>query len=141
MDINPLENILDQLAEILRSTEEEMKNPSDKKPPLDLLKKVEELERQVELFQRMHQYLLSSSKADQTKIKEIVKNVQPGTLLKDRIVLDRLKQIKAEVDKIRDMFHDAAQEAKKGGAHKPKTPDQRKKKFRGLGGGDKWQKL
>lgn len=141
MDTNPLENILDQLAAILKRTEEEMQNPSDKPIPPDLMKQVAELERQVQLFEKMHYFLLNASNADQNKIKQIVKNPQPGALIKDRLVLDRLKQIKEEIDKFKDVFENAAREARKEGTDKKKKIMQRKKKFRGIGEGDKWKKM
>lgn len=139
---NPLEPLIEQLEDILRKTEEEFKHPSDKPLSPDLLKQVAELEKNVKLYLHIHQTLMRVSKTDKQKVEQIVAHVPASVLPKDRLVLERLTQLKESIMQVKAFL---AKETKKLAETeeeiKKKAVTQRRKKFRGVGGKDRWKKL
>lgn len=139
---NPLEPIVDLLADIMKKTEQELKNPSDKPLPPDLMSKVADLERMVRLYVRIHNTLLNVSHVDKKRIEEIIAHVPVGALANDRHVLERLAKVKASILEAKALLDreteklEATTEGKKR-----RAVTKRKKKFRGVGDQDSWKKL
>jgi hypothetical protein len=142
---NPLEPILDQLAEILSMTEKELKNPSTKQLSPELLKRVDKLESLIMSYVRVHQILLKTSGIDKQKLQQIIEHVPERTLSKDRNVLERLAKIKESVVQFKELFDKEANKVNLGvetdKERKKRATTKRKSKFRGVGDQDKWKKL
>lgn len=143
--MNPLEPIIDQIADILKKTEEELKNPSSKQISESVFKEVERLEKLVQAYVRVHQVLLKESGLDEKKIKQIIAHVPENTPKKDRLVLERLTKLQRDVVEAKTLFE--RETKRRGGAaltdqeRKQKEGAKRKKKFRGIGERDSWKKL
>ena len=141
--MNPLEPLIDQISDILRKTEAEVQNPSDKPVPPELLKQVAKLEKLVMAFVTIHQILLKGSGIDENKVEQIISHVPEKTLAKDKMVLEKLAKLKEIAIEAKDLFERESKKAK-GAATDKKTKKRemtkRKSKFRGIDEG-KWKKL
>lgn len=138
---NPIEHVLDQIADILRRTHEEIKNPSDKTVPEELFKKVKDLEKQVKNFILIQEKTIQASRIEKGEINRLILNPSSEASHRDIEILNRIKQLKNEINMAKMLFDEEVKKGEKKGEEKKKQIKKRKKKFRGFGEKDKWKKM
>lgn len=143
--MNPIDPLLKQIAEILKRTEEELKDPSNKDLTPALEKQLKKLEGLIQAFIHVHRFLLEESGLNENQLKKIIGDIPQNMAAKDRIVLKRLSQLKESLIGSKEVFENEIAKRKRVGfteeEKKQKEANRRKKKFRGMGESDSWKKL
>ncbi len=134
---SPLDPIIDQLADILKRTQEGLKNPpANKKVAPELWERVKYLEKLVMAYVQLNEAIRAQSRFEE-------KPAEKKIPAKDQAALDRLAKLKEEIIKQKEALEKETTKIKKltPEGTKQREVTKRKKKFRGVGEQDKWKKL
>ena len=135
---NPLENLVSQLASLLKSIQNQKLGSGELSP--EIYKKLEQAEKDVDLFCKINQDLLNKAGVTQQELQHIdtTKETLP---LKQQRLLKNLGELKKDANEMHlkivlaQMSGKAATDKDK--ASKKRKQNKRKDKFKRLGGGDK----
>lgn len=132
---HPFEQILDQITDLLALTEENKEKTFSEALGDDLKDKLEKIEKEVELFQKITDKALKKSGIDPESMDQKMKEDPPDNLSsKDKRVLKKAKKLKEKLVSEKRHWSIQSNIAKMQKKKAKTAGKRRKKKFKRLGG-------
>lgn len=138
-DKHPFDKILDQISDLLKMSQDnksKLVNPEKKDEKLDpsIGEKLEEIERQVDLFKKITERAMSLSGLDEKTVVESVQKVPGSFDLRDKKVIDRAKKLHQQIESAEKDMSLLTNISKMKEQNKKTEGKKRVKKFKRLGG-------
>lgn len=132
--LNPMQHLLEQIQNLLKMYYENKDKPA-KELPKDITERLQQVEREVELFQKFNEKVFDEMGISEEQLKKMTAELEP----RERRILDSTEKLKKEVEQIQQDLSMQAMTAKQ--RKKKQGTQQRKKKFNQLGGRKDWKYL
>lgn len=138
---DPIIAMIRQLAEMVNLIEENREGPTDKPLPDNIEQMVGELEAQVALFREVTEETLDELGIDRVELMRRIKNPPETLKPDDRKSLQQLTHLKKNMTEIQNEISRKAlgENRLPTAGKKVKGKKPRRKKFKRLGGDDKWK--
>ena len=134
---NPLEHMLNQLADIFKMVEEGKTKPLGEKVTPEIKAHLEELKKIVDQFDELNTQVFSSGGVSESDFKKIIDNPPASMPAKQKKIIEFSKKLKKDVELAKKQLRQAPSEEKLMYNKDKQTSEdiaKRKKKFKRMGG-------
>lgn len=142
MEKNPLDPFLDRIAELFQKIYQNRNKPIEKLPE-GIDQQIEQLERDIALFCKMNEEILSKEQISEQELQETVQSTSDSLPFKGLEILERIISLKKEAESYQRDLAVQKESLKKDlssqdQAKKRNLALKRKKKFKQIGGDKGW---
>lgn len=145
-DKSPLENLFDEMGELLKLVNDGIaKGVNEENVPLDIEKRLDKLEEDVEEFARMGREIVASSGLSSAEMRKYQDNMAEEISPEGKELIDKVKQLQQQAEDLEASYKTGimppSETSEKKGADDLEYGKHRRKKFKRFGSDSKWKPL